>query len=135
MFGASSQSFGKFLELDGAQPTTGRASWWLSILLALEAFVAMLLGDTAGLLGLYLAVLGPRPFSAGSAGTLMAPKDPSRHTNTSVKECVVVLNGIKAIGASRLLHVLVTEAPGALMQSRLRLLIWMLIAALILSVS
>jgi len=49
----------------------------------------------------------------------MAPKDPSCHTDASVKECVVVLDGIEAIGASRLLHISVAEAPGALMQSRL----------------
>lgn len=78
---------------------------------------------------------GPRPFSAGSAGTLMAPKDPSRRTDASVKECVVVLNGIEAIGASRLLHISVAEAPGALVQSRLWLLIQSLIAAMILSAS
>ena len=66
---------------------------------------------------------GPRPFSAGSAGTLMAPKDPSCHADASVKECVVVLDGVEAIGASRPLHIPVAEAPGALMQSRLWLLI------------
>tara|TARA_B110000285_G_scaffold216313_1_gene263506 strand:+ start:164 stop:556 length:393 start_codon:yes stop_codon:yes gene_type:complete len=65
----------------------------------------------------------------------MAPKDPSRRTDASVKECVVVLNGIEAIGASRLLHISVAEAPGALVQSRLWLLIQSLIAAMILSAS
>lgn len=65
----------------------------------------------------------------------MAPKDPSRRTDASVKECVVVLNGIEAIGASRPLHISVAEAPGALVQSRLWLLIQSLIAAMILSTS
>jgi hypothetical protein len=61
----------------------------------------------------------------------MAPKDPSRYADASMKECVVVLNGIEAIGAPRLLHLSLTEVLGALMQSRLWLLIQLLTAVMI----
>jgi hypothetical protein len=97
--------------------------------LALGAIVAVALpseGGTAGLFRLGLGILDLGSFSTGSADALIAPEDPSRHADASVKERIVFLNSVKTVRDSRLLHISLTETPGTWMKSGL----WSLIKPL-----
>ena len=90
--------------------------------MALGAIVAVALpseGGASGLFRLGLGVLDLDPLSAGSADALIAPKDPSCHADTSVKERVVFLNGVEAVGDPGLLHLSLTKASGTRMKSSL----------------